>query len=850
MKNKFTSLLLASLLLVGCGETVTSSSKNSSQQGSQTSEKTPSSSTTQVGSSTPVSSTIKESVPQDVPDSELAKTEENFILYDNKIVMEQINGSREVPDPFIYRFNGWYYLYPTTNGRRQKAYKSQDLYNWELVSNGVLQDGLVYDYNDDAAPPSAQTPFAPEVIYYNGMFYMISSPNGQGHYIFESESPEGPFYAITDNIGRNIDGSFFIDNDEEIYMFGASSGAIVAYGLEEDFTTFITADDGVTPKQNLLTNCKVGGWNEGPYLLQRNGEYYMTYCGSHYLSASYRVDYAYAKEGSNLFSSSAYTREDTVLVATEDDFKGLGHSATVLAPDMDSYVIGYHNLNNDTSRNLCLSRLSFNGSMMVANSVKKENAVGVDLPPFYAEDDSELTSKDGMLLSDVVSEDTFTAEFNVVGEGKMIFSYIDKSNYSYIEYKDNKIKLHTVENGTDSVVHEIALINEYDTSVYHTFRIQHRDGLVNLYFDSMEKAHSIPLTFKGGKIGYLASNSFDEIGYTAFSNVARGSSDNEYYADTVSLANGFDEKLSFFKNGYEYYTPNKTNFVQENNPNIVLKTEGDHATYRMYAAENENYNINIRIPSKYLGKTYGVRIDDGKINEVKLDASNLKYEKGDVYLSLGEYDLSDGCHNISIYNVGDEIAFSQLRYEVALYESELDLEFNSSTSLDDLHTYGVSAAMLTDDGLDSEDQDLQAVVTDYEYNDYYAETEITINDMQSTGIAGLMFNVTDFSKNYKGDGDGGGNANMFRGYRLSIQPGTVYLELIDFNFGRILKSKSFKYSMGETYTLSVEVNGNEITCYLDLEELFTITSNVGNLNGKVGVVAADCDTLIKSLRIS
>ena len=39
-------------------------------------------------------------------------------------------------------------------------------------------------------------------------------------------------------------------------------------------------------------------------------------------------------------------------------------------------------------------------------------------------------------------------------------------------------------------------------------------------------------------------------------------------------------------------------------------------------------------------------------------------------------------------------------------------------------------------------------------------------------------------------------------------------------------------------------------CYLDLEELFTVSSNVGNLNGKVGVVAADCDTLIKTLKIS
>ena len=63
----------------------------------------------------------------------------------------------------------------------------------------------------DPNRPASQTPFAPEVIYFNGMFYMISSPSGNGHYVFESESPEGPFSAISGNIGKSIDGSYFID---------------------------------------------------------------------------------------------------------------------------------------------------------------------------------------------------------------------------------------------------------------------------------------------------------------------------------------------------------------------------------------------------------------------------------------------------------------------------------------------------------------------------------------------------------------------------------------------------------------------------------------------------------------
>ena len=35
--------------------------------------------------------------------------------------------------------------------------------------------------------------FAPEVIYYKGWFYMCESRRGQGHFLFRSANPNGPF---------------------------------------------------------------------------------------------------------------------------------------------------------------------------------------------------------------------------------------------------------------------------------------------------------------------------------------------------------------------------------------------------------------------------------------------------------------------------------------------------------------------------------------------------------------------------------------------------------------------------------------------------------------------------------
>lgn len=95
-------------------------------------------------------------------------------------------------DPFVLRFNGRYYLYCTNPGVR--CWQSDDLLHWTMMGEVVPEDefpGLV--------------PFAPEVVYENGWFYMYTSPHGLGHYVLRSDSPLGPFRKITPNIGHAID---------------------------------------------------------------------------------------------------------------------------------------------------------------------------------------------------------------------------------------------------------------------------------------------------------------------------------------------------------------------------------------------------------------------------------------------------------------------------------------------------------------------------------------------------------------------------------------------------------------------------------------------------------------------
>ena len=105
-------------------------------------------------------------------------------------------------DPYILKYNGIYYLYVSTVDDKSgvKAWTSEDLVNWTYA-------GLVTE------EPTTKAAYAPEVVYWNGDFYMYTSPGGNGHYVYKSSSPLGPFKKQTDNLGMGIDGHVFIDDD-------------------------------------------------------------------------------------------------------------------------------------------------------------------------------------------------------------------------------------------------------------------------------------------------------------------------------------------------------------------------------------------------------------------------------------------------------------------------------------------------------------------------------------------------------------------------------------------------------------------------------------------------------------
>jgi len=249
-----------------------------------------------------------------------------------------IQRAGDFADPFVLRHDGVYYLYCTNPDVR--CWSSRDLVEWQLEGPSI----------EEGAFPGL-VPFAPEVVYSNGSFYMYTSPSGHGHFVLRSDSPTGPFRVVSENVGHAIDGNVLIDDDGRWYFYWAGDDGI--WGCEMPSPTQFG--------EPVLTGIHMNGWTEGPFVGKRDGAYWMTLTGNHYLSAGYRIDAAYSAS-----PLSGYRPDplNPILVGADGPAVGLGHSSSVTGPDLVSTYLVYHNLNPDETRDLDIDRQVWSGGRL------------------------------------------------------------------------------------------------------------------------------------------------------------------------------------------------------------------------------------------------------------------------------------------------------------------------------------------------------------------------------------------------------------------------------------------------------------------------------------------------------
>lgn len=129
------------------------------------------------------------------------------------------------------------------------------------------------------------------------------------------------------------------------------------------------------------------------------------------------------------------------------------------------------------------------------------------------------------------------------------------------------------------------------------------------------------------------------------------------------------------------------------------------------------------------------------------------------------------------------------------------------------------------------------------------DIDFNLNSVSNSGYISLLLNVKNYTKNDAVDSDGGDNNNTFQGYRLEFDGTTLYLRYVDYNRSLLLKSASVNYTIGSSANLKIVQEGNTYTAYFNDEAKISIVSNIGNLNGAVGVLMASCNAYVEMLNV-
>ena len=789
---------------------------------------------------------------------------EDFTKYDNVNYNEYLMGSEAtisnqwlgygIGDPFIMRWNGAYYLYCSTLDSEMgvRGYKSYDLINWAPVSGNGLREGYVSE------DPVTAAAYAPEVYYFNGTFYMYTSPAGAGHYILTAQSPEGPFVKATNNFGLAIDGSVLIDDDESMWFTYADNQGIRMAKMVD----MLTVDASATP---VLNNTSIGGWTEGSYILKRDGIYYLTYTGNHVASDGYRIAYSTAENvatSAGKVDRTAWTRAENnpLILETEGDLKGIGHSSTVMGPDMDSHYIAYHSLNSSggPNRSLGIDRLTFNGTQMSVSPSHKDS-VKPSLPVFYAngKDENKLVASNQVLLSNVAHADNVvTAEFNVKGSAvtEYVFSYVDENNYSsvVVDLTAKTIVLSNVKLGSKTEVATATLTNDFKVDALHTVRIAGRDGKLDVVFDNMVKIDNAQLKIASGKIGYMNLSNEATVGYTAFSNVAMGLSDqneakqaegiigaaNYLEHDNYCIPYDIDEDAVSVVEDGEYFGAKQLN----------LAKKGDFATYLVNFRREARYGLELVYRAEDAGKKIGVKLYNGTIWRCKLPEVK-DYTEGYVKAIVGEFDAVAGITPVRIENLSsDAISFVSFKFvEVSAVSPSY------SASLENYAEEGVDYKTiwkLKDGGHYAKAGTRQLVYFgDNTITDFTLEVDVKLEGVTGTSTAGVVFHA----KNYAASSHD--NYMSIQAYYVAVNNNYATLERLNFSDGssrlETVAGADNPFKVSDKFiTLKIQVRGNTISVWADGELLISTTDPNPFSAGKIGLYTNGAAVVFKNLKIS
>lgn len=775
--------------------------------------------------------------------------------YKNPISLEDEWEGYGIGDPYVFKFNGTYYLYVSTRDREVgvKVWSSSNLVDWRY-------EGLCTE------DPITTSAYAPEVIYWNGDFYMYTSPAGEGHYVLRSDSPTGPFEVITDNIGHTIDGNVFMDDDGQLYFSYAGTSGIQIARMENPWTL----------GESVTTDAYMNGWTEGSTIFKRNGKYYMTYTGNHVFSDAYRIDYAVSDNPMEGYKPSDM---NPIVIQTEGEVVGLGHNSMVKGPDLDTDYMFYHNLEGPgiigPLRHMNMDRIAWNGNELLVLGPTTSEQAAPDLADFEDRfqrkqlgSDWEKVDDGGKwkILSDgvlsqealednvnklVTKQETqayYTAEFHLKLKESgtnsrlgIIFSYQDEENYGVAALNPHEGTLNTrlIVNGEATKWETSPLPQDFDLTKLHQMRVEKDHEQFKIFVDGMLQA-TLLAKIAGGRIGYFTEDSTAEFGYTAFSNRVNGSG----IWNAAKPIPGRIEAVHYMdgKQGYrvqqmernEIYRVDPVNIEpnQTGSYSVNLSNPGDWLQYKVNVAKTDTYNLDLRLGTS--SNQLKVRIlqgDKDVTGEIVLPHTG-GLQRHSTF-TIQNLHLDEGYHEIKLELVEGEASIKSLTFFKADEVETLETDFSVGVGLE-WNMYEQLWSVNNESFRASEGEFSKVVVGEVGWTDYQVQADVQL--MNPEGEAGIITRVQHAAN---GEERNQNNPDFNQGYFAYIQKDGLYLAKQNFR-REVVEHLPIELELEVWHRLKVKVEGTAVQVYLhDLEKPlieYEDTSIQPFTHGKVGLL--------------
>ena len=748
-------------------------------------------------------------------------------------------------DPFVMRYNGMYYLYVSTKDGSVgvKCWSSADLVNWKsegFCTNEKITTGA----------------YAPEVYYYNGYFYMYTSPAGNGHYVLRSTSPTKGFEVVTGNMGMSIDGSVFIDNDGKWYFYTAGNGAMQVY----DMTSPMQMRSGRTVSSVSVN----GGWTEGGMVVYHDGYYYMTYTGNHVLSPSYRILYGVSDKTPLRFDKAE--ENNPPLISTSGDVLGIGHSSTVKGPDLDSYYIVYHSLVDTLpNRNMNIDRIHFNGEIMEVLGPTTDPQQVPDLPDVYhyfAPGSSlkgwSLTGSlvsgtglplaaDSMLVSKTPFAGDFTAEYNITsisegGQAGAIFAYTDANNFGacYFTPSEQKVIIEITVNGemTRTEVDTIRSFGE-DTrfDCLQSLQIERQGQDYTFYMNDRLLCTVTDSPLTGGSIGYMTKSAVATFGFIGGTGAVGGRGGADQYK-TVSDKGGF---IPATENIEGHPTITMAGGVQ-----TVEIMGGETLSYRILPVANGMYDLSVLCHGVGAERAQAEVFVDG----VSVGQCELAEGGKTATAVLRGISLTHDTHCLSIRLTKGTVRVESLTVCQAVEVIPLTVTFTKDA---ENPAHGVGAWEIADGKLTLANSRScgKVLYGSPNWGDYTVEVTVTPTASPNCGLLVRATNpgAPTFLNAWPSASDAATATDWVMGYFIGLTPNGVVIGKQSYSYNEVA-SASGTFQADKTYHLKAVCEGNRILVYVDGELYLDYTDPRPYMQGMVGVRTHNCPVIFDDFRVT